>query len=136
MLEIVFARLSRNLCDVIAKDFTSVIFHMAMQLMAHIQTCDELRFGYVYLGIINYRCDEFNSTLDISSWSCLGSCRNDLSRYHLRGIYKQSESTSANYKPYSLKKQMAFFSSKVSLPLSLSLFSAHCTDLKAKLKEK
>lgn len=32
MLEIVFDRLSLNLFDVIAKDFTSVIFHMVMQL--------------------------------------------------------------------------------------------------------
>lgn len=38
MLEIVFARLSLNLIDMIAKEFTSGIFHMVMQLMAHIQT--------------------------------------------------------------------------------------------------
>lgn len=76
MLEIVFARLSLNLFDVTAKDFTSVIFHMVMQLMAHIQTCDELCMTFINTvrGIINYRCAQFNSTLDISSRSCLGSC--------------------------------------------------------------
>lgn len=68
-----FARLSLNLFDVIAKDFTSVIFQMLMQLMAHMQTCDELCMTFINTvrGIINYRCDEFNPTLDISSRSCL-----------------------------------------------------------------
>lgn len=76
MLEIVFARLSLNLFDMIAKDFTSGIFHMVMQLMAHIQACDELCMSSInsVRGIIYYRCDAFNSTQDISSQSCLGSC--------------------------------------------------------------